>query len=281
MISLSQLINASASLTLGAGTAVQTEIAADFRHGSFSFLAITAGPDVARQAAHLLSTMTMKDLLEVLGLTGGGGGLIGLILWLRKRRIASVTPVNDDKVTITANDGQSTVVHAQTVVLFQNSSVRLNLDGIVAPLRADGMTELRAGRPGEQVAVVPADAVDFFEPPVAVGETLQDKVSTEIVQVDTLSLLSPGRKWRFVLPDGTGFSSALDAEFAKRVRSHDVVFGAGDALEVQMRTVVTRDPFGTLHAQRSIEAINSMIPAPKLQIPLDFDAGDNDGPYRA
>ena len=282
MISLSQLINASAALSFGAGVAVQTEISADFRQGSFSFLAIAAAPEVATAIGRLLHSMTMKDLLEVLGFTGTGG-LIGLLVWLRKRKVESITPAADGRTTITTTDGHSTVVNAHTVVLMQNSTVRLNLHGMVQPLRHPGITELRTGRPGEIPVVVPAAAAEYFEPPPVVAEQLQDKVSTEIVQLDGVSFVA-GRKWRFRLPDGTGFTSGLDPAFTRQVLQHDVVFGAGDALEVQLRTVVTRDEFGNLHADREIVAVDRHLPATRLQLPLGLDEravdGASEGPYR-
>jgi hypothetical protein len=288
MISLSQLVSASAALTFGAGTPVHTDISADFRRGSFSFAAVALGP-VAAEAKRLLSTMTMKELLEIIGITGGGG-LIAFLAWLRGRKIASVIPnpattanvdaTEEATATVVTADGASTVVHAHTVVLFQNSNVRQNLAGLLAPLQQEGITEFRSGRPGQKAAVITSEQVEYFDAPAPIGEQLQDKVSTEIVQLTGISF-TPGHKWRFRMADGTSFTSTLDDKFTKAVAQHEVVFGAGDALEVELRNVVTRDSFGELHATRSIEGVVRHIPATKSQLPLglvDEDSGVS--PYR-
>ena len=244
---------------MGAGVSVRTEIAADFRRGSFAFL-VSASVEHADGVSRLLGTVTMSDVLHFLGLTGGGG-VIGLLGWLRGRKVAKVEQLPDNQARVIAQDGAATVVHGGTVLLFNNSTVRLHLDGVVDPLRRDGITELRIGQEGQTSAVVPSESVDSFEPPIPEGELLQDRESREFVQLVTVQLL-PGRKWKLRLADGTTFGSALDSAYERRVATHSVVFGAGDSFEVDLRTVVTRTPDGQLHAKREVSRVVRHIPAP-------------------
>ena len=260
MLSMSQLIESSAALTFGSSTRVDVEVAADFKRGSFSFGVVTsANLDIGRQ---ILQSINMGHLLAILGITGGGG-LIALIKWLKGRQPRSVEPAPDGtNVRVTTADGDSTVVNGQTIVLANNSTVRVHLDGVVTPLKRDGITEFRSGRGTNAETVIHEDEVELFEPPPIKGEKLQDKVSPEIVQIESISFL-PDRKWRFRLADGTGFYSTLDDDFAKRVLHHSVLFGAGDALEVDLRTIVVRDETGNLRAEREIVRVLRHLPAPK------------------
>jgi hypothetical protein len=267
MIEIAGVIDASAGVTFGSGIRIDTEIDAEFKGGSFSIYVIAAAiPDAVNQ---LVQSMTMKDLLELIGLTGGGG-LIGLLKFLRKREPKSIEATGDGQMVITTEDGDVTQVRAGTVVLLQNSNVRLHLDGVVSPLKGDGVNEFRSGMEDGPKAVVLSPEAEYFDPPDAEGEQLQDRVSEEIVQLVGLQFLE-GRKWRFRMPDGTMFTSGIDDDFTERVLTHDIEFGAGDALVVMLRTIVVRDTYGVLRANREIVRVLDRIPAPKIQLALQLD----------
>jgi hypothetical protein len=270
LLALAEFVDASASLTYGAGYTVSTRISANFRRGSFAFLVLAQTPDQIPAGLGLLHAFTSKEFFEVLGLTGGGG-LIALIRMLRGKKPLEVVPTGGDRVRVTAQNGETTIVHAQTVHLYQNSTVRATIEGVVAPLKEEGITQFRSGEENGPESVVEDPEVSFFEPPPPAGETLQDKVSTEIIQVISLNF-QEGRKWHFRMPDQSTFNSPLDSNFATRVLRHEVVFGAGDALEVELRTIVTRDDTGRIRAEREITKVIRLIPAPKLQLPFVFES---------
>lgn len=268
MMAMAQLVDAGAGLQYGARRSVTTEVTADFKQGSFSF-AVIAALDWSGAADALLKTATLKDLLEALGVVGGGG-LIAAVKWLRNRPVTKVEPRPDGQAVVTAEGGETTIVHAQTAIFLQNSTVRGALHGVVAPLRMDGIEHLLTGVQGEaRLGEVTAREVDLFDPPLPSGEQLKDQVTAEIIAVAGLSF-EKGKKWRFRLADGTPFSSALDDAFAARVARHEVTFGAGDALDVELRTIVVRDGDGTLHAARTIQRVLRLLPPPKqlhLELP--------------
>lgn len=267
MLSMAQLIEASAALTFGATTKIGVDVTADFKRSSFSYqliayLSSDLGPQV-------IQSIDMGHLLAIIGITGGGG-LIGLIRFLRHRKPKEVSRVNSDNVEVKTEDGDSYVVNARTVNLFNNSTILLHMNGAVAPLRQEGISELRTGRDRPET-IIRADEVEYFEPMAGEGETLQDRTATEIVQVVGPKFL-PGRKWELRLVDGTPFNSSLDDEYSGHVLHHDVEFGAGDALEVEMRTVVTREASGPLRARREVVRVIRKIPAPRQ---IDLDLGDS------
>lgn len=262
MLSMSQLLETGASLTFGADVQIDVQVVADFKQGSFAYDVVTLAMGMPDLVSQLARSFSMNDVLVILGVGGGGGGLIGFLRWLKKRPIASVEQIGNGNSQVTTRDGDSTIINAQTVYYFNNSRVRTELEGVVSPLRRDGISEFRWGRGSAAEATISADEVGYFDAPVPEGETLQDKTSVEIVQIEGLTFL-PGRKWRFRLPDGTGFNSSVDDRFGRDVLQHTVVFGAGDALEVDLQTRVIRDAGGVLHAQREIVRVIRLLPAPK------------------
>lgn len=261
MLDMAKLLESSMAVTNGTNAAINVEIVADFKGGSFSFKVVTAALEAAI-ASNLLHTVRMGDLLAFIGLTGGGG-LIGLIKWLRGRKIDKVekvepqSNVHGDNLRITAGD-DTTIVQGGTFLLFNNSTVRVNLDGVVAPLRCDGITDFRSGYDRPEV-MVGKEEVEYFDPPIPDGALMQDKTEEhEIVQLVDPSF-DPNHKWRFKLADGTVFFSHIDDAFKRQVFEQDVRFGYGDALIVTLHTRVLRDPSGTLRATREIVRVEDHL----------------------
>jgi ABC-type glycerol-3-phosphate transport system substrate-binding protein len=124
MQSLAEYIDASASLLYGAGTTVTHEVEAEFKQGSFTLFLTSLTPDQAEAAGNLLQYLTSKEFYEILGLTGGGG-LFGLVRFLRGQKPAAVGTIpGTQQATVTNGSGQTTIVNAHTVNLYNNTTVR-------------------------------------------------------------------------------------------------------------------------------------------------------------
>jgi hypothetical protein len=269
MQALADYIDAAGTLTYGAGTSVTHEIEADFARGSFTFTLFAVAPEVHTGILDMVRSLTTKEFLEAIGLIGGGG-VIGLLRLLKGKKAVEVQPVAGNNVQVTTGDGSPVIVNNHTYNVYNNTIVREALDGVMSPLKREGVTEFRAGQDDGPVIAVPQAEIGYFEPPPApAGETLQNKVATEFVQVESL-VFAAGKKWRFRAADGSTFQSAIDPEYTKKVLRHEEVFGHGDALEVEVRNVVTRDETGRLHSQRDIVKVLNKIPAKQAdpQIPL-------------
>lgn len=263
MIAMARLVEHSTAILYGSTAPINVEVAADFETGSFSFQVVTTTPDIAAVVNNVLGSIDMDHVLTVLGITGGGGGLIQLVRWLYKRgKVKEIAPIpGSNNVEVKTEDGNSTVVHADTVNLFQNSVVLVDLHGVVAPLEREGINEFRVGAGRVAETTVRDDDLQAFEPPAPMGEILQEKDSDEIIQLDTVHLLRPG-KWQFRLPDGTYFSSRLTPEVRAQI-PQGVKFGAGDAFLATVHLVVTRDASGIMSAKREIVKIVKYLPAPR------------------
>ncbi len=256
MLSMANLLEDSASVTYGPTVGIRMEVKSDFRTGSFSFDVVAASDQLSK--AVFDPTVNIQTLLMFLGISGTGG-LIGLVRWFRGRKLKSIEPTTNSSqnVQVTAEDGDSTIVNAKVVNLFQNSTVRFDLQGVVEPLEKEGITEFRTGRDRTE-AVVRKEEVAFFEAPPPSGEILQDKVSEEIVELVAVSFRR-ANKWRFARPDGTIFSSHVDRTFMERVHKHLERFGEGDLLLVDLHVVVSREA-GGLRGSYDIVKIKRRIP---------------------
>ncbi|HET7584201.1 MAG TPA: hypothetical protein VFK13_04800 [Gemmatimonadaceae bacterium] len=269
MLSMAQLVETSAAVTFGATAVVEVDVIADFRQGSFSYDVVAAAHDLGQQ---LIGTLDLKDLFILLGISGSGG-LFGLYRWLRKRPVKAIEHAGRNETRITTVDGDSITVNAKTAQLYQNSTIHVHVHGVVQPLEREGIDEFRTGVGGVPSQVVRRGELEYFEAPPPGDEVLQDKITDEIVQLAVVALIGE-TKWQFRLPDGTKFRSTVDPEFMKQVARREVEFGAGDALEVKLHTVVTRDSDGVLRATREITRVVRTIPAPKQ---LDMGLRPNEG----
>lgn len=265
MLSTARMVEDGARLLFGPTAGIKIEVNADFRRGSFAFDVFT-GPDAARQAKDILSHISLQQiefLLKWLGLTGGaGGGVFGLIKWLRNRQVKSVEQGEAvDSARIVLHDGQNITVNVNVAVLTLNQTIRQDADGVIEPLRRPGITEFRAGRGLEAEQIVRGAEADYFIPPALPERELQDRVTEEIVEVVSPTFRD-GNKWRFAQGDAPFYAAVLDKEFIRRVNRHEFTFGKGDALRVQLRSRVTQTPDG-LSADREITKVLEYLPPPK------------------
>lgn len=267
MVSMGKLVEHSIELLASYQVPVTVEVAADFRSGSFSYDILTSIPDSLETLKGLTSADAIHIAMDAIGISGGG--LIGLLVWLRRRKVKEIGPVSDSQTaTVTTEDGDTTVVKADVVNLFQNSTIRIDMSGVVAPLEREGIKEFRTGTGRVASTTITQDQLEYFDPPAPVGEILQDRETEEFVQITGVSFI-PGRKWQLRLPDGTTFNSHLDPAYTQRVVPGGERFGAGDLFRVLLHTVVTREVDGRLRAEREVVKVLAHLPAP-TQLRLDF-----------
>lgn len=264
MLSTARLVEDGVRLLYGSSSGVKIEVNADFQHGSFAF-DVFATPLLQGEISDALSRITPQDIdlaLKWLGLTGGaGGGVFGLIKWLRRRKIKAVERDKaSDSARIVVHDGDSITVNIHVATLTLNQTIREHADGVVRPLRSPGITDFSSGVPGEPPTVVREPEVEYFEPPPPPERQLQDKATTEVLEVVGISFRE-GNKWRFSQGEQSFHAAVLDADFLRRVDRHEYTFGKGDALVVTLRTVVTQGPEG-LSAMREVIKVHDKISAP-------------------
>lgn len=298
MMSMAKLVEHSATLTYGSRAAVKIEVNADFRRGSFSY-EVVAG--ITNMANTLLSNMSVSDLIASIGLAGyvAKKAHTSLVELIRRSRGRTPTEVvkEGDEARIVFNEGDTITVNVHVANLYMNQTIRDDVEGVIAPVRAKGIDRVVLGEtppeselPSERVVIEKGEA-EYFDAPVPGDAVLYDKPTEEIVVVASPNF-TPGLKWQFTLAGGGRFfARILDAAFLAQVARHEVTFGAGDALRVRLRQRVTRKVTGQFDRFYEIEEVLDYIEAPKDQISM-FDANpgdsgdedwsdDEDGPYSA
>lgn len=244
LLALSTLLEESNRTLNSEKPEIRVNVKGNFKSGSFKvdlsaaltfkeqLVSLLAGPDATAMA-------NLFGILSGLGLLGGGG-LLGLLLWLKGRKPSSISYDKDKVVfTIQGDDGGNDSLAVDLAVhrLYQESTVRQSLAKVVKPLDREGIDTFTSGRDGEaEVIITKADA-----PALAAIDDASSIVSDTITDGMLLQIESPsfkdGNKWR--LTDGTTsfYAELADMEFVDRIQSGEERFGKGDVLVVKMRRV--------------------------------------------
>lgn len=250
LLGLGELLEAANDTLNGERATVSVLVRSGFEKGSFQ-----VGLDVVQAATGLekllhdpLVLTNAKTLLEIVGLStatisGAGYSIWKVWTWLRNRKI-------EDKKD--AGGGQTTIIIENSEITIANNVLKVALDSrvrraaakTVAPLAKPGIDTLALAEPKtEAVTVVSKEDVsvitDFTEQPLD-PNVLMDSEHTMVYQV-ARPHFEKGHRWG--LSDGRRIigMDMTDDSFLKRVESHDVVFGKGDAIKARIRTRVTRE----------------------------------------
>jgi len=243
MYSTAMAIEHSAAILYGPTTELRIEVNADFRHGSFAYELLTSpeARDWAGAALYTAATLTVPQLRELVARLREA---ITLVKWLRRGPITETLPMQEggqDNVIVRSGDN-TTVVHAKTLILARNAYVREDLGNAVKPVAKPGINEVSFRGDGEPATVAKGEET-YFEDLPGDEEPLHDAVNEEILVI--VSPTFEEGKWRFARPDGSHiWAQIADEDYLQKVRASPgtrEVFGWGDALLVQLRTVVTRN----------------------------------------
>jgi hypothetical protein len=251
MLATAKLYEHVGALMYGSTTGLKIEVQANFREGSFAYDIVTR---VAELTQHLIQNVSVSDVIAT------GTMLVAAVKSARGRKPKEIVPVpatgppvpeSPPQSKIVFHDGDVITVNFNVGQIFLNPTVREDVEGIVAPLKKEGIEDFDVQSPVGDVHVQ-KNEVDYFSAPLADEQVLQDKIEEEIVEV-----LSPhfkeGNKWQFSLAgEGVFWARILDIEFVRMVAARAIVFASGDALRVMMRVRVTRKPDGKFDRLREI-----------------------------
>ncbi len=172
------------------------------------------------------------------GLLIGGGpglaiGIIYLIKWLRGRK-PQVTRINEDVYRLTV-DGETYEVPMELLRLYQEASIRRNIEDMVKPVRESGIDRFMLRESGRTVQEVTKDDLDAFDVP-EYQDLILDEVRRYAFSIVSL-VFKEDNKWR--LNDGQNTFSVLmkDAAFQHRVDNNEIAFAKGDVLICDLRTI--------------------------------------------
>lgn len=236
-----------ANATVNDGQAkVTLKVSASFKSGCFGidFSVVQGLLDQALDFFKGSPVASAKELMDYLGFFKDVGtnavglcvGLIGVLKWLRNRKIQEVVLLENDLVRIVVSDGDSIETERRTLDLLRNFKLRQALEqAITEPLERDGYESVALTTdPEKGFVVISKSDRAYFKAPPEESEHLLDQVDAANLQLVSVSF-KEDNKWRF--SDGSNsFPAAItDANFLNRVSSGAESFTAGDILNVKLR----------------------------------------------
>lgn len=247
LIALSTLLEEANKAAFPESSPVRVNVQGNFRGGSFGvdliaiqsikdqILSILTGPG-ATAAANL------SGILAGLGMLGAaGGGLIGLIKWLRGRKPTSIRLQGDTTVFELIENESIETFEVDLVAgrLYKSRIVRQSLARVVKPLEQDGIDVFACGNNGTTEAVVTKDEVAYFEQAAGDADVVSDSVSEKVLLQVESAVFKDGNKWRFHDGANAFFAEITDPDFLQRIESGEERFGKGDVVIVDLRRVQT------------------------------------------
>lgn len=207
-----------------------------------------------------------KELLAILGI-GGGGGLIGLIAWIRNRKIKSVSRIESDKFKIETEDGEIRYTNEKEINLFGSLNIRKKIEAIVRPLKNEGVEKIDFIAAGDNTRIT-KEQVEYFTAPEAEEEIINEKDVEMSLQIVNISFQKDG-KWRFSDGNATFYADIFDEDFNKKVQQNEKVFAKDDVLKVKakMKQALTNGAIKTEYA--IIKILEHRSAAVQIKLPFE------------
>jgi hypothetical protein len=246
ILGLGEMVGQASRVLYGDDTRVRVEVQANPKQASFGieFFAVAVGPELLP----LLGLQDLAAIAAILGFSGGSAvatvkGLVWLVRWIRGRKINKVEKVGD-QIEITIND-ESTNITVNEYKVFVNSEVRRGLKAVVSPLEQEGFERVSVQSENDPPQVIEKGESEIFARIPLPEEEISVDRSTAILEIVSPSFRD-SYKWRFAQGGTTFFVDILDEKFLAEVAKHSELFGAGDALKVELeiRATRTEDGFG-------------------------------------
>jgi len=272
-----------ANQVIGNEAPVNVKLRADDVHkGSFD-LVLEVAQSLLGQAKSLFKIAEntgLKDLSDLIGIGETLGGTVvsifAFVLMVKKHGGISKQEPTESGVQITFKDCVIQNITRNVYNVYTDYDARKNLEGVVAPLKRDGIDSFQyrdANNPANKEAlfiVDKSDAEAFTSPDKAEGEQIVNEISGKMVFHIVSIVFDENQKWRFSDGDSTFWAKIADDDFWRYVEDGIYVFAKGDQLEVEYTIKQTVQAGGKSNVERVITKVIRKIPRP-TQVKLDFE----------
>lgn len=250
LIALSNMLEEANKVAFPDSASVKVNVQGNFKGGSFG-VDLIAIQSITDQIVSMFSGpeasafSNLKSILEAIGLivgTGGaGGGLIGIIKWLRGRKPSSIRTSGDRVVFEVVEESISETFEVDLVAgrLYQSRVVRKALANVVKPLERDGIDIFASGQDGQTAEVIRKDDAPWFTVAESDADIVSDTVAEHVLLQIESAVFKDDNKWRFSDGSGSFFAEVADPIFVNKINSGDERFGKGDVLIVDLRRIQT------------------------------------------
>lgn len=262
LIALSNLLEEANRVAFPDSDEISVQIKGNFKSGSFG-VDLVALQTITNQIVTMLTSpgasaaSNLSGILQGLGMLAAvGGGLIGLVKWLKGRKPSAIRLDGDRTVfeIQTSEEIESFEVDLVAGKLYQSRVVRQTLSKVVKPLEREGVDIFACGEEGMTVAIVTKEDVPYFEMAAESFDVVSDSLSENILLQIESAVFKEGNKWRFTDGASSFFAEISDKEFLSRVESGAERFGKGDVLVVDLRRVQSITDNG-LRLEYSVEKV--------------------------
>lgn len=268
ILGVGQMVGRASRALYGDEARVRVDVRADFERASFGieFYAVSAVDGLVPA----LALEQLAQIATILGFSGGVAvgsfkGLVWLFRQLRSEDIQKVEIQGD--VTVIHVEGDSYEISVQEYRVLKDPKVREGFKGLVAPMESEGVDEVEVGVEGQEPVRIQRDERRHFDVPSLPEEEISTDVSRRVVEVVSPTFREEN-KWRFAEGAATYFAEIVDDGFLSRVDRHDITFGKGDALVVEMETRTSRIDDQLSYDRKILEVFEHMKPSEGSQLDL-------------
>ncbi len=262
LIALSELLENSNKAAFPDSDEVRVNVQGNFKGGSFG-VDLIALQTMAQQIVSLLSgteATAASNLFGILGGLGllGGGGVIGLVKWLKGRKPSSIR-TEGDKVIFELREADEIETFEVDLIagkLYQTRIVRQSLARVVRPLENKGIDVFACGKDGVTQSVITSDERVWFDMAASEADVVSDTVRENVLLQIESAVFKDDNKWRFHDGSNAFYAEVADMDFIDRVNSGDERFGKGDVLIADLRIIQTVTDNG-LKQEYLIERVRS------------------------
>jgi len=273
LLSIGELLEESNAILNGERATIVVNIKAT-RPGSV-IIDLSVGQHLLSQTLGLFSSqgvdavVNAKALLEIIFGIGLAptAGLVGLIKWVRNRRIKSVTNIKMGKYEITTEDGDVYIATAEEFKLFGLINIRKKFEAIITrPLLSEGIDGVSFGKQTKQQEVTKEEA-EYFSAPEIEQEIIDESEVEMSLQVVSISFQDAGKS-RFSDGNATFYAEIKDNEFNQRVKLNEVSFSHDDLLRVKLDRKQSIGPGGIKTDYQIIKVLEHRSAAVQLNFPF-------------
>lgn len=236
LLAVSDVLNESNKIIYGDRTRVQVNVKGSFKTGSFG-IELSVAQFSIDQLISLFDSdgaNAASNLLQIVGFAIPGGGLIGLLLWLKNRRIKKIENVDDMRTVIEVEDEEKYETSPKVIALFSNVKIRTSIQKIVTePLSREGVDTLTI-KNDRQETTIKKEEKDYFNLSEIPDELLKDQVRDVYLKVLSISFVER-HKWKFSDGNVEFFATITDEDFIKKVQESKDGFYKDDLFQVRLR----------------------------------------------
>lgn len=245
LVALSQFMKSAGRLTHGDDFEVVVRAKA-LQTGCFQIVLDVSG-SFASQVVDLLAGRTATATANLVGIVGG---TLGLIAWIKGRKVRRLRPSRKGFTVIELEDGVEIEVAEAEASVAMDPPARAALEKVVEPLDKDGIDTVAFKMPKATVTVTEAD-LDAFRAVLQTGDEILETTAPMVFSIVSLSF-QPGNKWRLSTGKGAPISVTVDdQDFIGRVQRSEIAFAKGDFLICLVRTT-SRESGGKLVTDHTI-----------------------------